>query len=122
MRRCDRRSWPLQLALSVGLALAACAPMAAPAALAQPAAPAGAPVGSAAPAASGAPAAPAPPAVQAAPPVPTHLRMAYQRLAVDVGFYVAEGARLSDAGRHRPRNDLLRQRVGGHARARHGTA
>jgi NitT/TauT family transport system substrate-binding protein len=49
---------------------------------AAPAAPASAPAASAPAAQPAAPAAP--------PPAPAHLRMAYQRLAVDAGFYVAE--------------------------------
>ncbi len=93
MLRCYRRSRPLQFAVSALLALAACAPASGPAAPAKPAAPSNAPAGpAAAPAAQApaAPTAPAQPTAQAPPPAPTHLRMAYQRLAVDVGFYVAE--------------------------------
>jgi NitT/TauT family transport system substrate-binding protein len=87
MLRGYRRSGLLPLAVSSLLALAACAPQSGPAASSKAAAPSGAP---AAPAGPTAPAAAAPPAAQGPPPAPTHLRMAYQRLAVDVGFYVAE--------------------------------
>src|SRR5438477_3320396 len=82
-----RRTRTLLRLMLVLFASAGCAPASAPTA---PGNPASSGAGAAAPATTGAVA--AQPAGQAAPapPAPTHLRMGNQRLAVDVGIYIAD--------------------------------